>query len=153
MIAYDVGDGRFNYRVAGVAYHDGTVLVQRIDGDDRWFLPGGRVEMSETASVALAREIGEEFGVVPNVGRLLWVVENFFTLGGKNFHELGLYFAIELPDTLPRQGEFAGLEPSVTLWNRWVSLNEIGRLPVVPVFLRSALPNPPDRPTHIVNVD
>jgi ADP-ribose pyrophosphatase YjhB (NUDIX family) len=118
-----------------------------------WFLPGGRVEMSEAATVALAREIGEEFGVLPQMGRLLWVVENFFSLDGRNFHELGLYFAMELPETVPKDGEFKVVEPNQTLWNRWVPLEDLAHQQVVPKFLRTALHNPPAVPTHIVNVD
>jgi ADP-ribose pyrophosphatase YjhB (NUDIX family) len=153
VIAYDVGQKRFNYRVAGIAYRNGAVLLQRLDGDDNWFLPGGRIEMLETATAALAREIGEEFGVEPQIGTLLWVVENFFTLDGRNFHELGLYFTIELPETVPTDGEFKVVEPDQTLWNRWVPLAELAHQKVVPAFLKNALQNPPDVPTHIVNVD
>jgi ADP-ribose pyrophosphatase YjhB (NUDIX family) len=153
VIVYDIGEARFNYRVAGVAYRNGAVLLQRVEGIDGWFLPGGRVEMGEAATVALAREIGEELGVEPRIGRLLWVMENFFTLDGRNFHELGLYFAIELPETVPTDGEFNVSEPNQTLWNRWFSLEEVARADVVPAFLKNALQNPPDVPTHIVNVD
>jgi 8-oxo-dGTP pyrophosphatase MutT (NUDIX family) len=153
VIVYDVGAARFNYRVAGVAYRSGAVLLQRVDGMDGWFLPGGRVEMSEAATVALAREIGEELGVEPQIGKLLWVVENFFTLDGRNFHELGLYFAMELPETVPTHGEFRVVEPNQTLWNRWIPLAELAHQQVVPKFLTTALHNPPAVPTHIVNVD
>jgi 8-oxo-dGTP pyrophosphatase MutT (NUDIX family) len=153
VITYDVGDARFNFRVAGIAYRGGAVLLQRIEGDDGWFLPGGRVEMFETATAALAREIGEELRVAPQIGRLLWIVENFFTLNGKQFHELGLYFAIELPDTVPSDGEFEAIEAGGIFWNRWIPLDDLRHLRVVPEFLKSALHNPPDLPTHIVNVD
>lgn len=71
VIVHDVGDARFNFRTAGVAYRDGCVLLQRVVELDFWFLPGGRVEMLESATQALAREIHEELQVHAEVGRLL----------------------------------------------------------------------------------
>ena len=56
------------------------------------------------------------------------VVENFFTLDGRSFHELGLYFAIELPETVPTDGEFKVVEPNQTLWNRWIPVEELACL-------------------------
>jgi 8-oxo-dGTP pyrophosphatase MutT (NUDIX family) len=79
MIRVDKGDARFNYRVAGVAVHDDSVLLHKADGDDFWAFPGGRAELGERAEQTLLREMREEIGVAVEVGRLLWDVENFFT--------------------------------------------------------------------------
>src|SRR5579859_2392880 len=96
VISFDVGPARFNYRVAGVVIHDGHVLLQTIDGFDFWFLPGGRCEANECSSATLAREMREECGEAVTVERLLWVAENFFTLNGRPFHELGFYYLTTL---------------------------------------------------------
>jgi 8-oxo-dGTP pyrophosphatase MutT (NUDIX family) len=154
VILFDRGDARFNFRVAGVAYRGDRVLLQRAEGGiGNWFLPGGRVEMLEAATDALAREVYEELGVVPRIDRLLWVVENFFALDGFQYHELGLYFAIELPPEVVDDGEFAGSEPLVPLFMRWFPLHELATLDVQPRFLRNALRHPPAAPTHIINRD
>jgi ADP-ribose pyrophosphatase YjhB (NUDIX family) len=55
-------------------------------------LPGGRVEALETTSDALRREMKEEIGQTIEVGRLLWVVENFFNLQGTPYHEFKVTF-------------------------------------------------------------
>src|ERR1700730_9019285 len=101
MLMVDSEGERFLYRVAGVAAIDGRVLVQRFEGEEFWCLPGGRVEMGEPAKEALAREMSEELGCEAGVGRLLWVIDNFFRHRGVDHHELGLYFAITLPEDCP----------------------------------------------------
>lgn len=153
MIVYDIGDARFNFRVAGVAYHADRVLLQTAERLDFWFLPGGRVEMLESATDALARELDEELHVQPRIGRLLWLVENFFTLEGRRYHELGLYFAIGLPPSVPTEGEFDASDPCEHLIMRWVPLEQIEQFPVQPAFLRTALANPPATAQHIVHHD
>ena len=154
MILFEQGSARFNFRVAGVAYHAGRVLLQRVeDVAEFWFLPGGRVEMLESATDALVREINEELGVTPRVERLLWVVENFFDMHGYAYHELGLYFSMVLPDEVPRDGEFESSELGPRLFMRWFPLDELATLDVQPRFLRDELPRPPSSPKHIINRD
>jgi ADP-ribose pyrophosphatase YjhB (NUDIX family) len=85
--------------VAGVAIVDGRVLLHQGAGDDFWTLPGGRPEVMETASDALGREMLEETALTVTVSRLLWTVENFFTYGGRQFHELLLCFEMTLPNS------------------------------------------------------
>ena len=150
MIFFDQLTGRFNFRVAGVAYAGGRVLLQRVSDIDFWFLPGGRVEMLETAEDALRREIREELRVEADVGRLLWVAENFFAMGGRQYHELGLYFAMRVPASVEAhgEGEFPGFDPAVDLIMRWLPLDD---LPAIrPAFLRQALREPPPSTAHVV---
>ncbi|MFW5683731.1 MAG: (deoxy)nucleoside triphosphate pyrophosphohydrolase [Spirochaetota bacterium] len=58
---------------AGLIERDGRYLVARKPpGGPRggmWEFPGGKVEPGETDRAALARELGEELGVVVSVGR------------------------------------------------------------------------------------
>jgi 8-oxo-dGTP pyrophosphatase MutT (NUDIX family) len=76
-------DGRvFRVRVAGAAIRDGRVLLNGWDGFRHLALPGGGVEQGEESASALVREMREELGTEIRVGRLLWVVENFFALNG-----------------------------------------------------------------------
>ena len=148
MIFFDQPAGRFNFRVAGVAYARGRVLLQRVPEIDFWFLPGGRVEMLEPAQDALRREMREELSIDADVGRLLWVVENFFDMGDRRYHELGLYFAMDVPASLDREGEFRACDPLVELCMRWLPLDDLPR--VRPSFLHEALREPPATTAHIV---
>lgn len=85
--------GRFNYRVAGILIHQNQLLVMTDERSPYYYLPGGRVSMSEVSTEAIKREIKEELEVEVEVSRLLWVVENFFTeqQSGEQFHEIGMY--------------------------------------------------------------
>ena len=92
MITFERDGSRFNYRVAGVALHEGAVLLHRAGHETFWTLPGGRCELLERSSDALRREMIEELGAEVEVDRLLWVVENFFEYNAMKGHEIGFYF-------------------------------------------------------------
>ena len=76
----------------GILIQHAHVLCQTASSENFFFLPGGRAQLGEAASVSLLREMQEELGVLMKIERLLYVVENFFTEPNDSWHELGLYF-------------------------------------------------------------
>ena len=71
---------------AAVIQRDGLILVaQRNSGvhKGKWEFPGGKVELGETPSAALVREIDEEFGVKIAVGERL--AEVAFSVDGSQY--------------------------------------------------------------------
>lgn len=50
--------------VGWIHVQDARLLAVRTTGRDRFYLPGGKPEASETFEAALAREVQEELGVV-----------------------------------------------------------------------------------------
>ena len=155
MITFDEGKARFNYRVVAVASEGNRVLVHRAEGDDFWTLPGGRGELLEPAKETLRREMREELGVEVDVGRLVWVVENFFEYEKMSYHELALYFLISLPENSPlyEEDEFPGDEEGVKLIFKWFPLDELEGIRLYPTFLRQALKAIPEAPEYIVHTD
>lgn len=154
MIACDIAGVRFNFRVAGVFIDGGRVLLNRDEGMDFWFLPGGRVEVNETSAQALAREMAEELHVTVEAGRLLWIVENFFGIDPP-YHEVGLYYEMRGPSSLTAQNEFAVDEAVAAagvkrIYFQWFPLDGLGAVHLVPSFLRHALNDLPACPEHIV---
>jgi 8-oxo-dGTP pyrophosphatase MutT (NUDIX family) len=106
---------RFFYRVAGVVMNDGRVLTHKDDLSDFWVLPGGSCEFGEDSMSCLQREFREELDADVQVGRLLWVAENFFPFRGWECHEIGLYYQVELrgaAQSLHAQDSFVRHEPS-----------------------------------------
>ncbi len=53
---------RFPVTVKGVLIRDGKVVLLRNERDE-WELPGGKLELSESPTLCLAREISEELGL------------------------------------------------------------------------------------------
>jgi 8-oxo-dGTP pyrophosphatase MutT (NUDIX family) len=159
MIRFDAGPPddpwRFNYRIVGVCIDAGRVLVHQAPGDPFWTLPGGRAELGESASQTLAREMQEELGLGVTVGRPLWLVENFFELDGRRYHEIALYFSMTLPEdaALLRATEpFSGREADTLLWFRWVEIDPaiLAALPLLPALLHTRLVAPPVALEHLV---
>ena len=160
MISFTLQQARFNYRVAGICIEDGHVLLNRLEEDPSfWFLPGGRVEMMETAEVALRREILEELGLNGNleIKRLLWVNENFWISSqGERYHEIGFYYQMAFADDHPyvdKRKPFQGCETTVNLTFQWMPLERLETIPLQPAFLKTGLRNLPASIQHIVEHD
>lgn len=161
MLSLDLPEAQFNYRVAAVIVQADHVLLHRAPRDAFWSLPGGRCEINEPSAGALARELREEVGAPVRVERLLWVVELFFSLGGRRCHELGLYHLVTLlPDSLlcDLLATVYGREDAgdLRLIFRWFPLAAIGDMAIVPRVLRArlhALHTLPTTVEHIVSVE
>jgi ADP-ribose pyrophosphatase YjhB (NUDIX family) len=152
VISFDSEGVRFNYRVAGIVIEGGRVLLSRADWEDFWYLPGGRVEMREEARESLSREMAEELGTTVEIGRLVWVLENFFEFDGTPFHEIGMYFDASLPDASPaiKADEFERDDEGTRLIFRWVRVDELGDLRLLPAFLVQGLREIPEETAHVV---
>jgi 8-oxo-dGTP pyrophosphatase MutT (NUDIX family) len=157
MICFDDGNRRFNYRVVGVAIHNGSVLVHRADHEPFWTLPGGRAEHGETAEETIRREMLEELATDVQVVRLLWFVENFFDYDGLSHHEIALYFLIRFPpaSTPLTTNAFERLDGDVHLRFKWFPLSQeqLACLPLLPAFLAKGLTDLPVSLVHLVQRD
>jgi 8-oxo-dGTP pyrophosphatase MutT (NUDIX family) len=159
-IVYDRDDLRFSYRVVGIGLDRGRVLLQQIVGTDWWFMPGGRCTLGEPAQDTLKREMLEELNAEVEIGRLVWLVENFFTMDSRSYHELALFFLINFSGDSPvlKAVEMKGTDHGasgnlVSVLNRWHRLDGLGDVPLYPSFLRAGLRNIPDTTVHILHRD
>ena len=156
-ITFKRNGARFGFRAAGVALNQGRVLMQQSELDPFWVLPGGRVEMAESAEDALRREMREELHLEVEVERLLWTLENFFVYRTEPNREMGLYFLMNLPtdsdlyntDSVAQTEDERGMK----LWHRWQPLESLRELDIKPTFLYDVLPALPDAPSYIVHRD
>jgi ADP-ribose pyrophosphatase YjhB (NUDIX family) len=168
MITFLKDNITFSYRVAGVVIFDNKVLVHRSILDDFWSLPGGRCEFLEISKDALKREMKEEIGVEIKIIRTLYFVENFFNFGGKDYHELSIFYLMEFPpdsklvlenDTFSGKEDGSGFEnddsngKELELIFKWVDIDKLETLRLYPLFLRKSLTNIKPFPEHIINRD
>ena len=140
-------------RAAGVLLTAEWVLLHRRARETVWSLPGGRVELGESAAQALTRELAEELSLSIVCGRLVFVAENFFSHAGVQEHEIGLYFlAWFAREALPAPGDppFAGVEHGKRLEFCWFKRSHVGTVALKPAFLVSALAKPELEFEHVV---
>ena len=138
----------FTLRVGAILVRAGRVLLTRTDGQDHWFLPGGRVKLGEPAAVALRRELREELDLTVDEVRIRVVAENFFVApDGVGVHELGLYGQCAT-DGLPDDAEFVGVEGPGSMF-RWVAADELAELDVRPRPVRDLLFALPEHGVHL----
>lgn len=153
MISFDIGNTRFNYRVAGIALHQERILLNQLSGGDYWFLPGGRVEIGEPSDQALQREMLEEIEVEVSIGPLVWVAESLFTHANeRSFHELGFYYLMDFPPDSPiyqLAGPLSTMDGHTRLNFQWFPLAELDQITLYPLFLARGLLNLPEHVVHI----
>jgi len=86
--------------VRGIIFKDGKLLCQKLtayrrNNRDFWCTPGGGLDMGELLEDGLRREMIEETGIEPKIGRLLFMQQ--FTEDGKK-EQMEFFFLIENPE-------------------------------------------------------
>ena len=76
-VKFKIEEGRFNYRASGVILNNEKILAMKNERSPYYYLPGGRVELNETAENAIQREIKEELGIKAEIIRPLWLNQSF----------------------------------------------------------------------------
>ena len=155
-VEIDSEDWRFQTRVAAVCVWQDHLLLQRALDGAFWVLPGGRLQPLELTADALLRTMRWEIAQKVTVQRLLWVMEYVTRIAGRAVHELGFYYAADLPADSPfldLTRDHAGVERGHDLLLRWFRIGDLPDLAIFPVFLRTAVAHMPDSPQHIVQVD
>ena len=142
-ISFKTDEGRFNYRVCAIMTYNGNILTMRDDRAPCRHLPGGRVQMGETAEEALVREVREELAVTPEIIRPLWLNQAFFTEEVLNvrFHELCVYFLTDISktDLLSKGERFTLSEGEHVNEFEWLRFEQIKDEYFYPIFLKEAI--------------
>lgn len=123
--------------VRGVCVRKGHLLVCQSKGAANTYLPGGHVEWQEKAAEGLRREIEEEMGVTPVIGKFLGAVEHTFVQKGERHCEINLMFGMEIPALSPGK-EPASCEHWISF--KWIPLTGLGRNHLEPFPLRKLIP-------------
>ena len=147
-VSFKTVEGRFNYRVYAMMIDNGRILAMHDERSPYYYLPGGRVEMNESAEHAVIREVQEELNITPKIIRPLWLNQAFFTedVGGQNYHELCVYFLMDISDTdiLSKGKRFTLQERHHTHDFEWLEFERLKTEYFYPLFLKSEIFNLPD---------
>ncbi len=90
---------KFKLRVAGLLIKDNQLLVDEANNCGFKCLPGGYVQLLESTTIALEREMFEELGFQIEVDKLYGIIENFFVNKySENVHEICFYYLVNAKD-------------------------------------------------------
>ena len=147
-ISYNCENQKFNYRVCAMIIAENKILAMHDERSPYFYLPGGRVKMGETAEQAVVREAQEELGVTPKISRPLWLDQAFFAkdTDGLHYHELCLYFLMDISDTdlLERGSIFTQLEGNLSHIFEWLTFDQLKDESFYPAFLKEEIVNLPN---------
>ncbi len=153
-VVFERDGKKFNFRAVAVLINSNRILLHKINSNPYWSLPGGRVELSESARDAVCREMKEELHIDCSIIRPLWVMENFFDSFGFCFHEIAFYFLMTVPsDLLTRGDSFEEYDGSSKLNFRWHAIDSLDEVELYPEFLRKSVKNLPETLTYITHRD
>jgi 8-oxo-dGTP diphosphatase len=125
-----------------VRWHEGRLLLVRRRDSGAWELPGGRVDVGETAADAAIRETAEEAGVQVVVTGLLGIFTDpghvIRSPSGEVRQQFAVLFRARAVGGVPR-GDLHETSDAA-----WVSVAELARLPIAAparVWIAEALAN------------
>jgi 8-oxo-dGTP pyrophosphatase MutT (NUDIX family) len=148
-IAVTVGGHFFNYRVAAIIRLEDKWLISRLHKEDFWFLPGGRVQDGESTLDAMRREVVEELATECAALRPVFLAESFFSLHNRRFHEVCLYYEVELSGDKPYAIEgCTPVDGGMDL--KWAAKHELAAMNLKPAFLAPRLAKLPPTLEHLI---
>lgn len=144
--------GLFNHRVAAVIVHNNKLLAQKNVKTNEYYLPGGRINYGESSEEAIIREIREELGVTVIDYRSLWINECFFVDSGTRFHEVGIYYLVNLENTEFDHYEsvFELAEGSRVNTYEWLDIDSLESIALYPLFVKTEIKNSDKSLKHII---
>ena len=142
-ISYTSGGEKFNYRVCAIMISENRILAMHDERSPYYYLPGGRVQLGETAEHAILREVEEELQIRAEILRPLWLVQSFFTeeVDKLRYHELCIYYLMDVSQTglLDRGQRFTLHERAHTHDFEWLPFERLEKEYFYPVFLKTGI--------------
>lgn len=155
-VTFKTIEGTFNYRVCAVIIHDEKLLAMQDERSPYYYLPGGRVNLHETAENAVLREVKEELNIDAEIIRPLWLNQNFFVedVNQEKYHELCLYYLIDISkaDLLSKGNIFTLQENYHTHKFEWLRFKEVKDKYLYPLFIKEKIFDLPMNLTVITEI-
>ncbi len=140
-ITIDVKDYKLNVRSAGVIIHNGKILLHRNVNSGHYALIGGRVEIGESSTDTIKREIKEELGKDIKITGYISTIENFFEINGSKYHEIMFVHKIEFTNEEDQKIEYTmqNIEGKEYLQYEWIDLDIIDEYQLLPKAMKDVL--------------
>ena len=140
-ITIDVKDYKLNVRSAGVIIHNGKILLHRNVNSGHYALIGGRVEIGESSTDTIKREIKEELGKDIKITGYISTIENFFEIKGSKYHEIMFVHKIEFTNEEDQKIEYTmkNVEGKDYLQYEWIDLDIIDEYQLLPKAMKDVL--------------
>jgi 8-oxo-dGTP pyrophosphatase MutT (NUDIX family) len=146
----NVGDTQFKFRVSALVILDGRLLTTAMDfSSGQCYLPGGKVQLGETAREAMRRELQEEVGHDFPVDDPVLIAESLYDRSGGLHQQLVFYFHVKVPAALTAEDLTSSPEEDHEL--RWIPLDQLRAAGLRPPDIIDELPGLDDsRLRHLV---
>lgn len=146
-ITFEMEEGKFNYRVCAIIIHEEKLLAMKDYGSPYYYLPGGRVQLHQTAEEAVVREVKEELEIESNIIRPLWLNQSFFIqdIAQERYHELCFYFLMDVSnsDLISRGNKFLIDEGEEHHSFQWIPFEKLSETYLYPNFIKKEIYNLP----------
>lgn len=129
---------KFHHLARGIFIQNNKVLLAKAKGYPNTFLPGGHVEIGESAKEALIREIMEELGIDSQVGSFLGLIEHSWEHQGKLHFEINQVFEVTSLDLNPHANPVSA-ESHLEFF--WCSESEFDESNLEPYPIRNLIKN------------
>lgn len=134
----------FHGRTCGIINQNDKFLIMRVNKTDYFHIPGGHIEIGETAEDGIKREIKEEIGCGVSEAKLFAIQENFWIRNEKKCHGIEFYYIIK-PDVNLIQNDYEKVEldkgEKKLLEFKWVTANELKDIDLKPANIKELLIN------------
>ena len=143
-----MGNNKFNYRVCAIIINDNRILALKDEVSPYYYLPGGRVQIGETAEEAILREVKEELEIEAKIVRPLWLNQSFFNedVTKINYHEICIYYLVDITHTniLSLGHKFILHENEHIHEFEWLDFSRLKDVYFYPLFLKKDIYNIPE---------
>ncbi len=141
-------DKSFGVRVSALIIQEGKIYLAKSPKEE-YYTIGGAIHFGELTEEAVQREVREEIGIEVIVEKLAFVVENHFTLEGKDFHQIEFQYLVTPLSEPNHQMKESGQVRDC----QWVSLDDLESINLNPAFLKQALTKLEGPVRHVINKD
>lgn len=153
-IQFAAGGGMFNCRVVGICIKENKIFLSKMAADDYWTFIGGKAMFGESSDEAIIREYREEVGADLQIDRLMAVIENFFELDGKNWHQYIFFYLLKDKNNVLElfDGERQIADEDRAVY-KWFDLSELDGINIKPDCAAEILKKLPKHTEHYINRD